>query len=307
MTIFLSFTSTLLLLATVAGSLPLRGFYYDLAANFMLQYAITAAVLLVLALFAGSGFSLACATIALVLSLYQVSPFLLRTPFSQTPGPSVRILQSNMLFTNRNIGGLMKLIESDDPDVIVICEANGGHAAYLRDIMRLYPYQLSEPQQKTPFGMAIASRLPLNNVQTDIFADEGIAAFAAEIPRDGKTAILLSVHLANPLKNFDLRERQLGVIARWVKAQRYPVIVTGDFNLTPYAQAYKDFVRATGLRSARLGRGLHGTFHSKLPAIARLPIDHTFIGDGLGVRTYRTAVIDHSDHLGTVVTVVMQK
>lgn len=294
-----------LLLATVAGSLPLRGFYYDTASHFMAQYAIAAAVLMLLSLFSGSSFSLGAATIALVLSLYQVSPFLLRGPADHTAGPSVRILQSNMLFTNRNIGGLMKLIESDDPDVIVICEANGGHAAYLRDIMRLYPYQLSEPQQNTPFGMAMASRLPLNHVQTDIFADEGITAFAAEIPRDGKTVIMLSVHLANPLRNLELRDRQLGVITRWVKAQRYPVIVTGDFNITPYAQAYKDFVRTTGLRNARSGRGLHGTYHSKLPAFTRLPIDHTMIGDGLAVRTYRTATVSHTDHLATVVTVAI--
>ncbi len=306
MSALIALASTALLLATVAGSLPLRGFYYDLAAHFMLQYAIAAVVLFVLSLFLSSSIATGAATIALVLSLYQLSPFLLRTGYMQTPGPAVRILQTNMLYTNRNVGGLMKLIESDDPDVIVICEANSGHVAYLRDIMRLYPHQLADPQNHA-FGLAVAARLPLNHVQDSLFADEGIAAYAAEIPRDAKTVILLAVHLANPLKDYDLRERQLGVITRWVKAQKYPVIVTGDLNITPYSQSYKDMTRAAGLRNARAGRGIHGTYHSRLPAFARIPIDHTLIGDGLAIRTYRTADIKHTDHLATVVTVVMQQ
>lgn len=305
LTFLLTLAALALLLATVAGSLPVHGYAFDIASHFMLQYAVAAAVVLFLSLFFSSGFATGAATIALVLSLYNISPFLLRAPNAHVTGPSLRILQSNMLVTNRNIGGLMALIESDDPDVIVISEANSGHMAYLRDIMRLYPYQVAEPQ-KHPFGMAIASREPLNNVQIHHFADDNIVAISADIPRDAKTVTLLSIHPANPLKNIEMRDRELATIARWVKAQKHPVIVTGDFNITPYAHVYKEFIRATGLRNARKGRGMHGTYHSTLPAITRIPIDHTLVSDGLAVRTYRTAKVKHTDHLATVVTVVIQ-
>lgn len=307
LSVLLTFASTALLLATVAGSLPMRGYVYDITSHFMLQYAVAAAVVLILALFLSSSFTVGAATIALVLSLYQISPFLLRAPNTHVSGPSLRILQSNMLVTNRNVGGLMALIESDDPDVIVISEANSGHVAYLRDIMRLYPYQVAEPQ-KHSFGMAIASREPLNNIQKHHFASENIIAISADIPRDAKTVTLLSIHPANPLhpKGMEIRDQELAVIARWIKSQKHPVIVTGDFNITPYSHVYKEFIRETGLHNARKGRGMHGTYHSALPAITRLPIDHTLISDSLAIRTYRTAKVKHTDHLATVVTVVMQ-
>ena len=301
-TFLLTFAAVTLLLATVVGSLPIHGYVFDIASHFMLQYAIAAALVLFLSLFFSSSFTTGAAVIALVISLYNISPFLLRAPNAHVSGPSLRILQSNMLVTNRNIGGLMALIESDDPDVIVISEANTGHVAYLRDIMRLYPHQVVDPQ-KHPFGMAIASREPLNNVQIHHFADENIVAISADIPRDAKTVTLLSIHPTNPLKQMDTRDRELAVIARWIKSQKHPVIVTGDFNITPYSHVYKEFIRETGLRNARQGRGMHGTYHSALPAFTRIPIDHTLISDSLAVRTYRTATVKHTDHLATVVTI----
>lgn len=299
----LALASTILLLATVAGSLPARGPAFDTAAHFMLQYAICALVLFVLSLLTTPGFSTMACVISLVLALYQLSPYALPRADATHTGTTVRILQSNMLFTNRRIGGLMSAIEADNPDIIVIAEANGGHAAYLRDIMRLYPHQAGTPQQKNPYGMVIASRLPIDNVQAHHFVHDLIVAYSFDISLDGKAVTVLSVHPSNPLKNIGLRDRELVVMSRWIRAQSNPVIVTGDFNITPYAQAYKDFIRATDLKNARLGRGVfHGTYHTRLPKFTRIPIDHTLYSDALTVVDYKTFKIDHTDHLGTMVT-----
>ena len=303
MAFLLTLTSTILLLATVAGSLPVRGALYDTLSHFMLQYAIAAAILCVLSLIYFSTFSLGAAVIALALSVFQLAPYLPRASETSAVAAQVRILQTNMLFTNRRIGGLMHLLESDAPDIVVVSEANSGHVAYLRDNANLLPYQVSTAKDKGSFGMAIASRLELDNVQTHHFVHDSIVAYSFDIRLDTQVVTILSIHPSNPLKNFGLRDRELAVVARWVKAQKNPVIVTGDFNITPYAYAYKYLLRDTGLLDVRKGRGINGTFHSRLPAFLRIPIDHTLYSEQLAVVDYKTAHINNTDHRATVVTI----
>lgn len=301
MSFLLTIISTALLLATAAGSLPLRGAFYDTLSHFMLQYALAAGVLLVVSLFSPSLLSTGAATLSLALALFQLYPYARPITFPAHADGTVRILQSNMLFTNRRIGGLMHAIEDLNPDVIVICEANGGHAAYLRDIARLYPHLVATPQKNGPFGMAIASRLPMTNIQAHHFTHERILSYSFDVRLDGKLVTVLAIHPSNPLKNIGLRDRELVTIARWIKTQEHPVIVTGDFNITPYAQAYKEFIAATGLRNARIGQGLrHGTYHSALPSFMRLPIDHTLYSSQLVPVDYTTIKIAHSDHMATL-------
>lgn len=303
MSVLLTLISTILLLATVAGSLPFRGALCDTLSHFMLQYALCAIVLFVLSLLTTPGFATVASVISLVLALYQLSPYFIPRDVATHSGTTVRILQSNMLFTNRHIGGLMSAIEKDNPDIIVISEANNGHIAYLRDIMRLYPYQTGIAQEKNAFGMAIASRLPFDNAQEHHFVHELIVAYSFDISLDGQPVTILSIHPTNPLNNIGLRDRELVVIARWIRAQANPVIVTGDFNITPYAQAYKEFISAAQLLNARLGRGVfHGTYHGRLPFFTRLPIDHTLHSKALTVVDYKTFTIDHTDHLGSMIT-----
>lgn len=279
----------------------MRGALYDTPAHFMLQYAIAAAAVLVLALLSTSLYAAGAAVIALTLALYQIYPYAKAVELPRHADNTLRILQSNMLFTNRRVGGLDAAIKANNPDIIVICEANGGHAAYLRDRSEDYPYQASTPQKNNPFGMAIASRLPLDHVQVHHFVHERIASYSFNVRLDGKLVTVLAIHPTNPLKNIGLRDRELVVISRWIKAQEHPVIVTGDFNITPYAQAYKDFIRMTGLKSARIGQGMgHGTYHSSLPALARLPIDHMLYSDQLVPVDYGTIKIAHSDHMATL-------
>ncbi len=301
--VLLTLASMTLLLATVAGSLPLRGLFFDTAAHFMFQYLLSAIVLAVLAclLTPAPQLALASSVMALIIAGWQLAPFALPARPVAVQGSTVTILQSNMLFLNRNIDGLMGAIENHTPDIIVIAEANRGHVAYLRDIMRHYPYQASTPREHS-FGMAIASRIPLTAITEHYFATPRIVAYSATLQLDGQDVTLLALHPANPLKNIALRDAELDAAGAWIAQQRTPVIVTGDFNITPYAQAYKDLIRATGLHNARTGRGLHGTFHSRLPAITRLPIDHTLYSAELAVADYKTIPVIHTDHLASVVT-----
>ena len=123
----------------------------------------------------------------------------------------------------------------------------------------------------------------------------------------GVPVAILGYHATRPAPaaNYHWQAEGIEALAFWSRsyemagAQR---VAIGDFNATSQGAHARRLGEAGGLRDARLGRGLHGTWPSHLPAVLRVPIDGAYISDGLIVTSVATGPNVGSDHLPILVT-----
>src|SRR5882672_4483676 len=79
-----------------------------------------------------------------------------------------------------------------------------------------------------------------------------------------------------------------------------PVIVVGDFNLTPYSPYNDDFLQASGLTDCSQGRALQPTWPVWFPPLW-MTIDRCFVTAGIAVAGYRVGPSLGSDHNSLVI------
>lgn len=287
----------------VLPALPVRSLLTDLPAHFPLQYFVSAIVLLGLAFYTRTP-AMAVVMLGLIMGIcfVRMLPFLPGGDSQIVSGAqTLKILQANVLVVNTDTAKLRDLIEREQPDIIVLEEVNTPFSSMLSDIRCAYPHQDIVVQDNGSFGIAVASKLPFKNLERQNFARPDITAQIIDLDAAGKPLQIVSLHAANPLKDLPARDRELDILAQWMKG--HPArnrIVTGDFNATPYTPIMKTFMSATGLVNARTRRGLYGSYPAFLPALARIPIDHLLHTRDIKITNFRLGPNIGSDHLPTV-------
>ena len=84
-------------------------------------------------------------------------------------------------------------------------------------------------------------------------------------------------------------------LARRIKAETVPVIVTGDFNSTPWSANYRWFVAQTGLIDTQQGLGPQPSWPTELPYLG-IPIDHVLTSRTIATAKRRIGRWNGSDH-----------
>src|SRR5690606_33163560 len=117
---------------------------------------------------------------------------------------------------------------------------------------------------------------------------------------------LIGVHLRAPTdpRSAAERDRQLDALAALVARIDGPLVVAGDFNLTPYSPYFEDLVDATGLRDSRTGSGPGFTWPSFFPLLG-VPIDHCLVSPDVHVAALRRLSAFGSDHYPIVVELAL--
>lgn len=306
MTVIVFIVALLLFFASLTPYLRISRHETDLPSHFPLQYAIGAILTVPVAAAVYSMpnvfFLLA---LALLLSLAQMVGYLsfgrMHEPLEEQGHP-LKILQANVLMRNMDTAKLKSLVEKEKPDLIVACEVNGKFALMFRDLQNEYPHQLLEPRDDR-YGMAVLSRTPFASHEYLSFAGKASLSMAFRLHHDGAEIEFLSMHPETPNKNIRARNHEFAMAVKHFGQRRENIVVLGDLNATPYCYAYKKLVKALGLRNAREGQGLCGTFPVFLPTpLLHLPIDHVLAGANLQVRSFRRGPDIGSDHFPTLTT-----
>jgi endonuclease/exonuclease/phosphatase (EEP) superfamily protein YafD len=107
----------------------------------------------------------------------------------------------------------------------------------------------------------------------------------------------VGVHLRSPTSGWRAGQRnwQYELLARRRAEIDGPLVVTGDFNTTPYSPIFTDWIERTGLTDVRRGRGLGYSWPTFLP-IASIPIDHCVVSKEFRVIAERRLPSIGSDH-----------
>jgi endonuclease/exonuclease/phosphatase (EEP) superfamily protein YafD len=192
-------------------------------------------------------------------------------------------------------------------DVVVLLEVTSDFTVALDDLKGVYPYQIRHIED-TPFGIALASKLPIDFGAVSFIPSEHYPHIEATLKLPGRQQplALYAIHAPPPISGelAAARNAKFDHVARLAAAQaKATPVVVGDFNLTPWSPHFKRFAAASGLRDARAPRRFDHTWPVTFNnANIGLAIDHSFAHPSLPV-VKRTIGPDlGSDHLPVTVT-----
>lgn len=212
---------------------------------------------------------------------------------------TLRILTANVLTPNRNVAGLLKLVNEYQPDVLLTLESDQWWQEHLDTLQASMPYSVKCPLDNL-YGMHLYSRLPLKGAEVSYLIEKDVPSIHAELQlRCGAWVQVHFLHPAppSPSENTESSERdaELVVVARRVSGVAQPVVVAGDLNDVAWSETTRLFRKVSGLRDPRVGRGMFNTFHAKYPFL-RWPLDHLFHSHHFTVSTIRRLPGFGSDH-----------
>ena len=214
------------------------------------------------------------------------------------PGNQLRVMVANVLQTNRNSAGLLRLVAQTDPDVLLLVETDAWWASAVSPLQARYPHRLADARGNT-YGMMLFSRLPLVRPELRYLIEDDIPSVRAGIRlRSGAEVAFFGLHPRPPVPGVDTAQRdaELVLVGREVKREARPALVAGDMNDVAWSDTSRLFKEVGGLLDPRVGRGLYPTFPAALPLL-RWPLDHVFFNDKLALLGFNRLPDFDSDHL----------
>lgn len=178
-----------------------------------------------------------------------------------------------------------------------------------------YPYRYEHfKSPHTKLGNAIFSKYPLINKGAFDFKDTGNNTIYADVVKGKDTLRVYSAHLQSigilpevqflqdtdntRLRSkftnaFEKQQYQINAIQSHKENSKYPVIICGDFNNTPFSYSYRMMKGTMKDAFKERGNGLGTTFlFDKFP----LRIDYILVSEGLDVVSFKTLKNTFSDH-----------
>ena len=225
------------------------------------------------------------AVACLVYQLWWIMPYTPCFPFEVKPTASfdrrrkIKIMTANVLASNRNSAALIKLVNENEPDILVSLESDKWWQSKLDTLETDYPYTIKCPQENL-YGMHVYSKLALSDSSVDFLVEPDVPSMHSlvQLP-SGQQIRMHFLHPAppSPTENDASSERdaELLIVAKSVRNVHIPVIVTGDLNDVAWSETTRLFRKISGLLDPRVGRGMFNTFHADYWFI-RWPLDHLF-------------------------------
>jgi endonuclease/exonuclease/phosphatase (EEP) superfamily protein YafD len=300
-----SYSAALALLSTAAYLPSLSLQILDLPSHFVLQYAIAAPLVALLVYFLKMHWRFYVVLAAIfLLNIGQLLPYIGTPSAPAASTKPLKILQINVFVLNTEPEKLKKLIEDEQPDLIIGTEVNDTFADMFRSLKKEYPYQdLPKGQQ-----FAAVSKTPLENARIAYFDRRAIPTHLFSLRYHGERLNFVSVHTATPIWSIESRDTTFENIANALK-KKMPadLVIAGDFNATPFCPAMKKLLADAHVTSSRAGHGILPSWPAFLPSFLRIPIDHVLLGPGLVALDHHIGPSVHSDHMPSIVTIALAK
>ncbi len=299
--------AALVSLASIVGRLGVGRWPVDLLANFRLQYAVLLVVAAVALVALRSWPTAGVVGAVALVHVASLAPLFVGPGWPDGPGPTVRVIQFNVLTANDRIDEAADWLADQDADVIVAQETDQRWADGLTAGLDGWRPLPTDTVRSDNFGLMVFVRNGLTVAGVEV-TDRRIPAIAVElVPPGGPPALLYAVHTRPPTSRAraEVADRQLDLAAATIGGHDGPAVVVGDLNATRWSGGYRRLVDATGLRNSADGAGLGGTWPTPLWFTGMIGIDHVLVSDGIAVTGWRTGPGLGSDHRPVVVDLVV--
>jgi endonuclease/exonuclease/phosphatase (EEP) superfamily protein YafD len=296
----------------------------DLAVHFRLQYAAAALLELLVLGWARRWLWTATALVALAVNGIAATAVLgggnvIRSAVAASPAaitesqdawarrtaaqrePVLRIASINVLFHNAHYDRVAAFLRGARPDAAVLVEVTPRWRAALGTLHDEFPSQYYAPGHESrgddSHGTLLLSRWPLERSETVPMGPHADPTISAVLSVRGRSLYLIGVHPSWPLGPAVSaeRNRELDRLAALARATPAPLIMVGDFNVTPFSPHFRAFLTQSGLRWAAQGAGWQPTWPTFFP-VGGIQIDHAFVSQGIDVRRFVRGPGIGSDH-----------
>lgn len=211
-----------------------------------------------------------------------------------SPGDAtLRLATFNVWFRNTDVARMAAWLEQANPDLVVIQEASAGVVEQLRAQAPHYQYEYAAHDGH---GATVLSKWPLIEARSQSLG-AGAPAAHVRIQWRGVELTLVGAHLHWPLggRNSRLRNQELAALAQLASATQGPLLIAGDFNISPWSPYFRDLLRDSGLRDCAAGQGLAPSWPSHIRWLG-IRIDHCLASDHWRVLDLRIGPHLGSDH-----------
>ena len=237
--------------------------------------------------------------------LYQIYPFtfLAKKQIIATKKPSdqtrIRLLIANVFQDNRDSAGYHHLIESCQPDVILMVETNKWWEKEMDSLGHKFPHQIKVPLENT-YGMLLYSKLDLIDGSVNYLVEDDIPSIEVNVQlKNGQMVKLFCLHPRPPVPQENPqsteRDKEILLVAKKASASELPVIVAGDLNDVAWSYTTELFSKISGLLDPRRGRGFYNSFNAKY-LFLRFPLDHIFCSPNFSLASIACKARCGSDH-----------
>ncbi|MBT8046204.1 MAG: endonuclease/exonuclease/phosphatase family protein [Pontiella sp.] len=294
------FAALLVLTATVFGFLGGLFWAFDLFSHFRVQYMQVGLVLIGITLWrrqykrAVALVLLACLNYAFVLPLYFGKP----APSIEKP---VRAMLMNLNAGNGNTAQVLEVIEKANPDLLLLEEVTPEWIRELAPLKKQYKYRIAEPQEGC-FGIMLLSRHPLERKKIVEIGTADVPSIVTEAHLPGGIISFIGTHPLPPMgaAYSAHRNSQLAALPAIVKDQKYPVLLVGDLNTSPWSPYFTKLIRESGLKNSMKGFGFQPTWPRNLRFL-RIPLDHMLHDPEIAIHHRVVGGDVGSDHLPVIV------
>lgn len=261
--------------AFVLGLFGARHWLLDLLAHWRVQYAV---------LLAGCALGLWLlrrrrrALLALLAALAVTATLLPHAggplPAAQATAPVFRFATFNVRIGNPQAQAIGDWLERSAADVVALQEVESPQA--LQPLAAALP---SYPHGRAQYGrwsdVAIFSRWPILRADTIELSPGGARALQLTLDWKGRPVTVVGVHLHWPMgaRNSAQRNAALRALAELAQATPGPLLIGGDFNITPWSPVFDAALRASTLADCARGQGLLTSWPTFFPPAA-IRIDH---------------------------------
>lgn len=273
-------------------------------------YALLSLLLIGL-FFAFSDFSIIDIVFIIVLAIAGAYCLILILPFttfwnkkiataSQSSDSPLQFFIFNVLQDNDRYEDTIKLIQSRNPDIVLLMETCHKWDAAMGPLREEYKYE-KKAIQENKYGMLFLSRIPFNEAIVNYVVSKDIPSLEVSLIVNDRAVRVFCLHPRPPiLGEADYATNKDKEVVRTAKkiAQDFKdtdCILMGDLNDVAWSKASIIFKKLTGMQDPRVGRGFYATFPSYSPL--KIPIDQVFCSPTLKLKEFEVLEDIGSDHL----------
>ncbi len=288
-----------ILSATLFGLLGRLNWFFDLFSHFRVQYMQLCLVPFFVAMWkrrykwASVLAMLVCINYAFVLPLYLGKP-------APAAGRPIRAMLMNINAGNGNTEQVLNSIKLFAPDLLLLEEVTPKWARELTVLKNIYPHRVEVPQEGC-FGMLLLSKYPLEHGRVLQIGTAGGPSIVAEAHLPQGVVAIIGTHPVPPIggKGTKLRNEQLAGLPAVVSEQKYPVLLIGDLNVTPWSTHFTHLIKTSGLKNSMQGFGHQPSWPCN-HFFLRIPLDHMLYSEGINIHHRMIGRGVGSDHFPVI-------